>query len=211
MRILTNARRAGMAGAVAALVLTVAVVTRGPRMPEAIPDRPTGELEAGADGAHEGIKVHGHWAIEVRNPDGSVSESREFENALTVQGATGLALFLGRRLSGAGRWSVQLFQSAPPAGDQSSSACIDPQGARNRCIIAEPDEPTSQSNVFPNLTLEAGAGEFLLSGSAVAAVDGVVGHVETLFIMGPFTATDITPIAVFAGQSIVVTVTISFS
>src|SRR5271154_6454109 len=31
---------------------------------------------------NEGIKVHGHWTIEVRNPDGSVATHREFENSL---------------------------------------------------------------------------------------------------------------------------------
>ena len=35
-----------------------------------------------ADG--EGIEVHGHWTIEVRNPDGSLDERYEFENALTT-------------------------------------------------------------------------------------------------------------------------------
>ena len=33
-------------------------------------------------GSHQGIKVHGHWTIEVRNPDGSVATHREFENSL---------------------------------------------------------------------------------------------------------------------------------
>ena len=30
----------------------------------------------------EGIKVHGRWVIEVRNPDGSVAQHREFNNSL---------------------------------------------------------------------------------------------------------------------------------
>jgi hypothetical protein len=34
-----------------------------------------------ATGPQEGIKVHGHWVIEVRNPDGKVATRREFENA----------------------------------------------------------------------------------------------------------------------------------
>src|ERR1700689_5452346 len=33
-------------------------------------------------GSHEGIIVHGHWTLEVKNPDGTVVERREFENAL---------------------------------------------------------------------------------------------------------------------------------
>ena len=35
-----------------------------------------------AKGTQEGIKVHGHWTIEVRNPDGKVVTHTEFENAL---------------------------------------------------------------------------------------------------------------------------------
>jgi hypothetical protein len=34
-------------------------------------------------GPQEGIKVHGHWVIEVRNPDGTLSTRREFENGLS--------------------------------------------------------------------------------------------------------------------------------
>ena len=35
----------------------------------------------------EAIKVHGHWTIEVRNPDGTVASRREFENAIADTGA----------------------------------------------------------------------------------------------------------------------------
>jgi hypothetical protein len=35
-----------------------------------------------AKGTHEGVTVHGHWTIEVKNPDGKVATHREFENAL---------------------------------------------------------------------------------------------------------------------------------
>src|SRR2546423_15522419 len=48
--------------------------------PEASPGR----------GQQEGIKVHGHWTIEVRNPDGTLVTHREFENALTSLGAYSL-------------------------------------------------------------------------------------------------------------------------
>jgi hypothetical protein len=36
-----------------------------------------------AKGESEGIKVHGHWTIEVRNPDGKIVSHTEFENALS--------------------------------------------------------------------------------------------------------------------------------
>jgi hypothetical protein len=46
-------------------------------------------------GQHEAIKVHGHWSIEVHNPDGSLVRHVEFENSLdpgfTVPGQNGQA------------------------------------------------------------------------------------------------------------------------
>ena len=47
----------------------------------------------GGEGMHEGIKVHGHWVIEVRNPDGRLVQRRDFENSLTSVGAQNLPLF----------------------------------------------------------------------------------------------------------------------
>src|SRR6476660_2101480 len=38
-------------------------------------------------GPKEGIKVHGHWTIDVRNADGTLATHREFENALQISGA----------------------------------------------------------------------------------------------------------------------------
>ena len=210
MRIRTNVRRAGVAGAVAALALTVAVVTRGPRMPEAGLDQPAGELaEAGAGGHHEGIKVHGHWAIEVRNPDGSVSEKREFENALGSNGASFLARLLGREEGSGFRWWVRLTSSNPP--------CEGSTGLIGGCLIEEPGDPQPAGYyIFANLAVEVSGGELVLSGNAVAQRDGTVSSVSTQIVYslggsGPFTGTSIAPINVLAGQSILVTVTISFS
>ena len=53
-------------------------------------------------GEHEGIKVHGHWTIEVKNPDGKLVSHTEFENALVQpEGAQNLVnLLLGSFVSG---------------------------------------------------------------------------------------------------------------
>jgi hypothetical protein len=45
-------------------------------------------------GQHEGIAVHGHWVIEVKNPDGKVTARREFENAIQPAGMSYLASLL---------------------------------------------------------------------------------------------------------------------
>jgi hypothetical protein len=34
------------------------------------------------DSTHQGVKVHGHWVIDVRNPDGTLAQHRDFENSL---------------------------------------------------------------------------------------------------------------------------------
>jgi hypothetical protein len=35
----------------------------------------------------EGIKVHGHWVIDVRNPDGTLAQHKDFQNSLVKFGA----------------------------------------------------------------------------------------------------------------------------
>ena len=48
----------------------------------------------GAGGPSEGIKVRGAWTIQVFNPDGSMAQKVEFENALRLEGADALAAAL---------------------------------------------------------------------------------------------------------------------
>ncbi len=56
-----------------------------PAAKQAVAQNSTAEASA-QKGQSEGIKVHGHWIIEVRNPDGKVVERREFENSLDPGG-----------------------------------------------------------------------------------------------------------------------------
>jgi len=64
------------------------------------------------DGAHQGVKVHGHWAIEVKNPDGSIAKHVEFENSLVKDGFGDLllAFALTGRMA-ATEWALQLNAS----------------------------------------------------------------------------------------------------
>lgn len=71
------------------------------------------EETASRDGRHEGIKVHGHWTIEVRNSDGTVVTHREFENSLMSGGATTLASFLTGSQTFA-YWSLDLSGAPQP-------------------------------------------------------------------------------------------------
>ena len=86
----------------------------------------------------EGIKVHGHWVIEVRNPDGSLVDRREVQNALSVAGGPLLAGLLTRNLS-AGYWTILLTGG-------SNSACAPAPGTA--CWIQQ-SRPAGQPGVFP--------------------------------------------------------------
>jgi hypothetical protein len=144
-------------------------------------------------GPHEGIQVHGHWTIEVKNPDGAVVTHREFENKLEASfgGPT-----LAQILSGAGVLSE--YAIAVPVPCSGASNCIFAQtgGASlgNNLVPIADDvssafggaigiECGSQAAACPQ-TLQVsntyGAANFTLTGSATASSNGKVGGVESL-------------------------------
>jgi hypothetical protein len=92
--------------------------------------------ESSSKGSHEGIAIHGHWTIEVKNPNGTLARHLEFENKLctardlsfpglpanttVLGGDSALAFFLAAvpsvSVSGTAlssnlpqRWTVKLF------------------------------------------------------------------------------------------------------
>jgi hypothetical protein len=179
-----------------------------------------------AAGPHDTIKVHGHWTIVIRNPDGSIASRHDFENALSQgQGDLILASVLSRNAS-VGSWVVvldgQVGGARPCNGGTTATGCQirEPNG-----IIASGLED------FPNLTVQqAGASKtsVVLSGSAKSTNGGQIKAVSTMqgtcdatvlpsacglngSSLRTFTTSYPTPITVLAGQSIDVTVTISFS
>jgi len=196
----------------------------------------TGERPSGA---REGIKVHGHWVIEVKNTDGSVATRKEFENELALPGdepyaGVGnriLAALLSRNAS-AGLWEIQLHGVNVELCFNSTSP--QPFG----CIITEPAATNVGSNYFRNLTItpDLVAGTVTLRGSArvQTGTPGIlrlaITHVTTAMRTcsagttpaapctvnqsgGNFTKTEVPgpqPTVVF-DQTIDVTVTLSFS
>src|SRR5262249_24910018 len=56
----------------------------------------------------EGIKVHGSWMIELRNPDGTVASTHKFENSLVAGGSTFLVLVLAKQKS-VQYWQIRLM------------------------------------------------------------------------------------------------------
>jgi len=199
------------------------------------------------DGAREGIKVHGHWTIEVKNPDGAVVTHREFENSLAPNGAGAYLLsgVLGRTFT-VGAYSIEL--TAIPSGnnvgltpgagamffDEPGSPSITNGVAEQQCVT---NPATSACSVNLTATPNTRAGTFTLAGSAV--VPSSFG--ANVVFVGTFNETclptvtpqacpqiggggsyltqrildgqngDPQPVPVSAGQTVAVTVVISFS
>lgn len=184
---------------------------------------------ASGTSAGDGIKVHGHWTIGVREADGSFVSRREFENALTVGGGFRLANLLGR-IYGVGEWTVRFSD----VSGNSNHPCFNGVSPAP-CIIFEPLDD-DVDNLFYNLTVEvpssgANQDKLVLNGQATTQRDGTVNRV-TLFqnscegTVAPvdcptaagvpktsvdLTRQDIADLAVQVGQQILATVVLSFS
>ncbi len=88
--------------------------------------------QAPAKGAQEGIGVHGHWTIDVKNPNGTLARHVEFENGLcvssaSVQNASGGDTIIAELLAGIttiGGWEIVLGSPTIPTGAAASGpAC----------------------------------------------------------------------------------------
>jgi hypothetical protein len=91
-------------------------------------------------GMNTGVKVHGHWTIVVRNPDGTVTDRRDFENSLALSGAYLLQNILGGTMT-PGAWAISLgAQGAGKTG---------PCGGQSFAIVDSPfPSPVSNGNCF---------------------------------------------------------------
>ncbi len=191
-----------------AVLLLLAAVAAGPLS------------EARAQVPKEGITVHGHWTIEVRDPDGTLVSRHDFDNALI--GGASLARVLARDAT-VGLWRV--FLNSLPGG-----LCL-PEGTAGSagCLIVEGSYPFSDpGHIFKTLTLSANGSALTLSGTATAARNDVIASVHTLYDECPATTapattcvsgtgvtftrtTAVLSIPVAAGQQILVTVALTFS
>ena len=185
-----------------------------------------GEVAAAPGSPAEGIAVHGHWTIEVRNPDGSLVVHREFDNALQSRGNETIISILAREKV-AGRWNVVVVGSPTPPCRGSSTDM--------NCSVSEATEPGTAPDVFKTLTVtKAGTGDaakLVLSGRVTIANTTNINQVATnLKYCSPTVSladcatapasTDnayitvanlLTTIPVTAGQEVQVIVEISFS
>jgi hypothetical protein len=122
------------------------------------------EEKPSRDGSHEGIKVHGHWTIEVRDPDGTVVTHREFENSYYSVG--GLLPSLLARKNSLGGWAIWMNVAGGRA-----------------IFIVEPIVPGSATGASANNNLTVTptpSGQIILAGSGPALDAGNITLVATL-------------------------------
>jgi hypothetical protein len=182
------------------------------------------------DASHQGIKVHGHWTIEVRNPDGSLVRHQEFENALVPGAGSTLGYLLDGQILVAGL-GVRLYAStgsSPCYGLIKSGSSGLPTSGPTPCnIVTTSTGLTAASNIFPNLAAAVNVSNGVtVSGTATASltgsIDTVASDIHICTAPGPCVAGQISPdqftsapvspvISVSVGQTVAVTVVISFS
>ena len=133
------------------------------------------EKQSRAGGPQEGIKLHDHWTIEVRNPDGMLVTHREFENAY-LPNYNLLPLILGRTLS-VGLWEISLGGSACTVNASNPSA--------SGCYIGEPSFPAVDSNNLSVSVPQSGTnvGSVNFSGTVTSGISGSVTRVETQVVL----------------------------
>jgi hypothetical protein len=203
----------------------------------------TGSKEEGGQkdvsGLNQGIKLHGHWVIDIKNPDGTLAQHHEFENSLQSDGQQLLtALFSGYAVMG--QWEI--FFTAPTGQTSPCTAATYPFCVIVQSTTAQPGSVAcSYYTCVPGLTVTPTFGvspSVVLAGSITAPGAGVIGAVYTGYNAcgnsgagatygtqtpaacqtatsgaygGTATGASISPISVAAGQIIQVTVTFSFS
>lgn len=150
-------------------------------------------------GPQEGIKIHGHWVIEVRNPDGTLATRREFDNALSITGQASLVSLLGR-VNSVGLWLIY-FDGGGFAGAQH------PCGGGACAITEGPGATLFASDVLVGTDLTATAdtsaspAKLVLMGSGTVTTNGTVGRVMTRLNRCSNSVAPQTPCPIFAPQT----------
>jgi hypothetical protein len=182
---------------------------------------PSSEKNPSRGGQHEGIKVHGHWTIEVRNADGTLVTHREFENALTSSGGGELASYLARS-STVGQWNVGLVgasvlfidEPGPAAGAPNPGTVIGTltvSAPANGTLVLSGSGTAPLSTTITSVFSEPSACQPTLAPSACNVASGNQTGAALGSLPAFTSATLPSPVDVTAGQTIAVTVTISFS
>ena len=158
-------------------------------------------------GPSEGIKVHGDWTIEIRNPDGTVASRHVFKNALVPGGGdAALARLLGRTLAPF-HWRVVIGDSSGPGSPCPPPPTTPPNGMP--CVVTE---PALAVTVTSEGTVQLSGMVTALRPASIALVETELRDPNTQVLLQRFTRKQLSsPIPVVAGQVIQATVVFSFS
>ena len=180
----------------------------------------------------QGIKVHGHWVIDVKDKDGKVVDHRDFQNSLASGSGPQLLALL---LSGAatpsnfgidvGQAGAQFYHLFPTGNNAShvncpvvdiAASCVPsltvnfPVVAGNTLIVLQ-GQFTAISAVTVN-TVSTAIGFCNPSPSPTTISPSTCANNPLAAGVLPFTAATVaSALAVAAGQTLAVTVTLSFS
>jgi hypothetical protein len=129
------------------------------------------------------IKVHGHWVINVRNPDGTIADHRDFENSLAI-GSGGDAFLIGL-LAGyyvPGDYGIEIDGVAChyACGIVTSPSTWP---GLDLCQVGDDAPGHCSTTLAYNAVLapSTGSTSFTLSGSVLAPDTGTLTQVRTLF------------------------------
>jgi hypothetical protein len=153
---------------------------------------PRGEEEKGEakpdNAGHQGIKIHGHWKIDIKNPDGSLVKSHEFENSLVDEGVLFTYLLTSRATSGEAAIALQAptYYQGICANTCTLTESSTGYWSNTGNCVNSPSSCSFNLTVTPTITPDPKntgyyIGTVVMSGSFVAALTGQIGYVETLF------------------------------
>jgi hypothetical protein len=147
------------------------------------------EAEAPGKSLDGTIKVHGHWVINVRNPDGTLAGHRDFENSLVIlDGGDAFLIGLLGGLYVPGDFMIAIAGSACKngiAGHSSTCGIVRSTATPPGSTLCGPNyltsicDPSLSSNVVLNPALKGPSITF--SGSVAASGAGTITEVTTLF------------------------------
>jgi hypothetical protein len=173
--------------AVASSAKTTIAANRAALQPATEQEHEESHAAASAKPGGEGIRVHGHWVIDVLNPDGTLAEHRAFENSL-VTGQAGDSLLIGL-ISGyfvPGDYAVEVIGNS---GTTTNEVLINSYIVRSTSTNPGALFCTGSgaSGVcYPTLTYsvnipKSGPASFVLAGSFTASYSGTLNTVSTFY------------------------------
>ncbi len=144
----------------------------------------TGELKTSGASMNLGMKMHGHWVIDVKNPDGTLVEHRDFQNSLSAS-AQGILIGL---LAGGFTPGDYMIAMGAQTGNAPCVAVFQFCGIAHNLTTSPATNYCSAYYCSGNLTygfnygtLFSGPYSFVMSGSITANQAGTIGTVYTIY------------------------------